>query len=112
MVRVLLMAKADVNARSKHSVVPIHLAAKYGHNEMVKILIEAGADLNVQELKSGRSALIEAVLEGHLSVVETLVEEGANLELRGEDGLTVTLMASANNKLSLVKMFKNVGADL
>ena len=47
---------------------------------MVKILIEAGADLNVQELKSvGRSALIEAAKQGHLSVVETLVEEGANL---------------------------------
>ena len=40
---------ADVNAREKWGVTPLHWAANWGHKEIAKILIAAGADVNAKD---------------------------------------------------------------
>ncbi len=43
-VRMLLEAKADVNATCHDGIAALHGAAKNGHTEAVRMLLEAGAD--------------------------------------------------------------------
>ena len=51
-------------------------ASEYGHTEIVKLLIEGGADINAQD-EDSYTALRYAVREGHTEIVKLLYEAGA-----------------------------------
>lgn len=51
----LVKNKANLNLAEKHGKTPLHEAAKYGYEKFAKILIDAGADLEVKD-KKGRTA--------------------------------------------------------
>ncbi len=51
-------------------------AANMGHTDTVKLLIERGADVNAQDGK----ALIEAAYEGHTDTIKLLIEKGADID--------------------------------
>ena len=55
----------------------IVLAARAGHNDAVKALLEAGANVNSKD-SEGNTALITAVFYGRTDVVETLLGAGAD----------------------------------
>ena len=46
----LIEAGADLNSPNAHKLVPLHLTAQNGHLELSKILVQAGADLDRQDL--------------------------------------------------------------
>ena len=49
MVDFLLERGADVNARGEHNCTPIHLAARYGHLELVRLLVDHETNMNVRD---------------------------------------------------------------
>ncbi|EPS70570.1 hypothetical protein M569_04191, partial [Genlisea aurea] len=51
---------------------PLHFAASKGHNEIVALLLENGADVNSRNY-CGQTALMQACRYGHWEVVQTLV---------------------------------------
>ncbi|KAK6121688.1 hypothetical protein DH2020_044556 [Rehmannia glutinosa] len=51
---------------------PLHFAAAKGHNEIVALLLEIGADVNSRNY-SGQTALMQACRYGHWEVVQTLL---------------------------------------
>ncbi|CAL9069627.1 probable E3 ubiquitin-protein ligase XBOS33 isoform X1 [Musa acuminata AAA Group] len=51
---------------------PLHFAAAKGHNEIVTLLLENGADVNLRNY-CGQTALMQASRHGHWEVVQTLV---------------------------------------
>jgi hypothetical protein len=60
-------------------------AAQLGHAEIVRLLLEAGEDpnrFNPPASHTHSTPLHQAALAGHLSVVRTLVEHGARLDIR------------------------------
>ncbi|XP_043596537.1 myotrophin-like [Bombus pyrosoma] len=61
---------------------PLHYAADYGQSEVVRYLLEKGANANVTD-KHGITALLAAIWEGHTNCVKLLLEKGARA-----DGLT------------------------
>ena len=44
--KLLLENSADVNAKTKYNRTALMLAARYGHEKIVKILLEKSADVN------------------------------------------------------------------
>ena len=78
-VRMLLHADADVNARTNISNEnALHLAAESGNEDVVRYLLACRADLEVQTADS-KTALQIAVQEGHGTIVRLLIEHGARL---------------------------------
>ena len=73
-----------VNVQSKEiKSTPLHFAAHRGYLNIVKLLLDAGADVNAQEGNYSQStALHWAATGGHLEVTKLLVENGANLEIK------------------------------
>ena len=73
-----------VNSQSKHiQTTSLHLAAHRGYLDIVKLLIDAGADVNAKEGNYSKStALHWAAKEGNLQVVKLLVERGAKLNVK------------------------------
>ena len=56
---------------------PLQLASQYGCEDLVKLFIQHGADVNFNEWRS--SALISATENGHEKIVKLLIESGADL---------------------------------
>ena len=63
------------------------LAAIHGHPEVVELLADGGAQLDLQGY-SGRTALWNAAGSNHPAVVRLLVGRGADQTIRGRDGRT------------------------
>ena len=68
---------ADVNARERlYGRTALMIAAAAGHGDVVALLLEAGADVNVTDLE-GSTALSPARNSGNLDVAAQLEEAGA-----------------------------------
>ncbi len=78
--RVLIAAGANVNAKGKRGQTALLYAAEYGNVEIVRALIDAGADLTVSvRFREGAlTALHVAVRMGHVECVRALLNAGAN----------------------------------
>uniref|UniRef100_A0A8C6Y2R7 CASK interacting protein 1 n=1 Tax=Naja naja TaxID=35670 RepID=A0A8C6Y2R7_NAJNA len=59
---------------------PLHLAAKNGHIDVIRLLLQAGIDIN-RQTKAG-TALHEAALCGKTDVVRLLLDSGINAHIR------------------------------
>lgn len=66
---------------------PIHLAANVGNDDIVNILLDAGADVNSTDSR-GEAPVHEAVCCGQYSTLGLLIKRGANLNARGSNGRT------------------------
>jgi ankyrin repeat protein len=78
-----LLAEDDVNVDHRSKMTPLTMACQYGHTEVVHLLIEAGADVNLSE--SPLTPLIRAAYGGHLQATRLLLDAGAdvNAEVEG-----------------------------
>jgi len=75
----LIKANADINVRDKLGTTALIVAAVKGNMDFVKILVEAGADLNAVAKMTGEpfTAMQAAEHEGHKEVAEFLKKCGA-----------------------------------
>ena len=79
-----------VNAKDKNGGTPLHVAGPLGHNKIVELLINNGAELNSIILSGkykGKAPLDLAKLFQHPKTVEILRKNGAKtaLELKAKD---------------------------
>lgn len=77
-----------LNITSYAGVSALHLAVHRGNCEIIKMLLEAGADVNQRDLGSGRSPLHWAVESQRSEVVELLLSAGALVNQRSYAGHT------------------------
>lgn len=82
----LLDAKTDIEERIAGET-PLMLAAKNGHVDAVKLLLERGAQINARnpetpDSKKGMTALMLAAQQGHDEVVRVLLEHGADVTIK------------------------------
>ena len=86
-------------------------AARDGHTEVVKLLIDNGADLNHKN-NGGVTALRTAAREGRTEVVKLLIDNGADQNIKDVDGWTALMYAAWNGSTEVVKLLIDNGADL
>jgi ankyrin repeat protein len=85
-------------------------AARLGHEEVVKLLLET-AKIDVDSKSSGRTPLSWAAENGHEAVVKLVLEKGAELETKDtENDQTPLSWAAANGHEAVVKLLLEKGA--
>ena len=72
-----------LDVQDHQGLTPLHLAATYGHEEVVKFLILRGATHDIRD-HHGRNALQHAAESGHMSTVKHLLVMGAPKYPKGE----------------------------
>jgi ankyrin repeat protein len=80
-------------------------AIRYGKTKKVKMLIEAGTNLNWRN-ECGSTALILAVRWGNSEIVKMLIEAKADLNLKDEDGNTPLIWAARWDYAEIAKMLE------
>ena len=65
----------DVNATNERGSTPLLEAARFGHDDICRVLIAAGADLKAKD-NDGKTALMLAIQNNHDDVVRILKEAG------------------------------------
>src|SRR5262245_28461002 len=133
-VKAALAAGVNVNSKFRYDRMVLSFAADRGNLEVVKVLLDAGADVNARDTFYGMTAMSQALNKKHASIVRLLLEKGADnsegvlmfgvqqnslelistsLEKGGlrPDSLTAAVSrASRDNRSGLVDLLKKHGA--
>ncbi|KAJ5152754.1 uncharacterized protein N7482_009232 [Penicillium canariense] len=90
---------------------PMSYAAEEGHEGVVRLLVEKGADIEARDT-SGRTALSWAAEKGHENIVRLLLEKGVDIEARDILDRTPLLWAIKERHENIVKLLLEKGAEL
>jgi ankyrin repeat protein len=90
-----------INSTSMSNWTAMHQAARYGHFEILKMLLERGADINIRH-NIGWTALQFAVMGNHLNNVNLLLEKGIDVSDRDYFGHTSLIIAANNCYVDMV----------
>ncbi|KFM82548.1 Ankyrin repeat, SAM and basic leucine zipper domain-containing protein 1, partial [Stegodyphus mimosarum] len=101
----LLKYGAKVNAYERHLTTPLMFAAREGHAQLVKELLDHDADPNMKDNR-GNTALAWAASCGHGQVVRHLVEKGADVNIFNNVGLTAVELAYENGHNEVVSLLQ------
>ncbi|KAF1938914.1 ankyrin, partial [Clathrospora elynae] len=100
-----LREKANIQATNDYYQAPLLLAVEKGHKQVLKLLLDKGADVNAQGGRYG-NALQAASARGHeAAVVRMLLDKGANVN--GQQGGhfgNALQAASARGEEAVVKL--------
>lgn len=119
-----LNATDDYYGSSKMT--PLMLAIKYGHDDLAKVLIAAGADVNAKD-SDGNTALIRATQEERyyfhyrsdeeyatksLSIINALIAAKSDVNAKNNYSNTALMEAAENGDINIVKSLIDAGADV
>ena len=85
-VKALLACGADPNARAPSGEWLLHVAVRDQAIDMVRALLEAGADANAKDRDSGDNALHLAAYDGYEEGIRLLLEYGGDATQHDADG--------------------------
>jgi hypothetical protein len=111
--RKLLDLGANVNQATedrKRRLTPLHLAAELGHEDMVDLLLSAGANVHIRST-SETTAFYRAARGGSIHILRRLHELGSEVDACSWDGWTALMEAIENEKLNAVIYLLELGAD-
>ncbi|MEX2443299.1 MAG: ankyrin repeat domain-containing protein [Alkalispirochaeta sp.] len=97
-------AGADVNATtpdSRGEITPLRYAIENEDYEMVRFLVQNGADVNKAN-RAGWTPIMTAARTGNREILQYLLQEGADLRARTADGTTPVRVASNNGWTDIV----------
>jgi hypothetical protein len=91
-----VLSRADVNARNEHGMTALMRAAYHGRVQLVRVLLEHGADPNLAR-NDNFTALSLAAFFGHAEIVDALMRQGAKTDVVTRFGTSPNIWARARN---------------
>ncbi len=101
-VNLFLLAGMNPNGTTTYGWTPLMHAALSGHTEIVKTLIDVGAEVNANG-GEGFTALALAAGSGRTDTLEVLLQAGAHVNTQDGEGWTALMYASEAGHTKIVK---------
>lgn len=110
-VRLLLNAGADPDMEDEDGATLLGIMASLGFLDVIKVLLENGADINTRSDVTGYTPLYVAVMRNNQRVVDYLVQKGADVSIRNKAGMNPFIAACWSEDVALVNILINYAAD-
>ncbi|MDH4271667.1 MAG: ankyrin repeat domain-containing protein [Candidatus Aminicenantes bacterium] len=102
---------ACVKAKDGNGRTPLHLAAQGRHLEVLRYLVDKGADLDALD-NNGIAPLHILARSGQTEAARFLIEKGADIDIKDPVKLTPLNMAAESGLEAMVKMLIEKGANI
>ena len=109
-VQLLLNGGADASER-RDGVTPLLCAVEGGHHDIVRRLVERGADVGAADPKTGETALVWAAGRGHEELVGCLLRAGADVGHVDQSGKRALDHARGSGWTDVAQLLIEHGAD-
>jgi ankyrin repeat protein len=90
---------------------PLMLSAKNGYTDLVTLLIEKGAVIEMTD-NNGNTALFYAIESGFTGIVKILLEKGADFEHANLDGIKPIILAAKKGGTDIIGLLADKGAGV
>lgn len=100
-----------MNCKDEIGCTPLMHTAMIGDINVMKLLIDAGADVNRNDCK-GNTALLISSQQVHGDIVKLLINSGADVNIPDETGNTALMMASEQGNENMIDVLLKSGADV
>ena len=111
MAEMLIRSGANAQPANRYGVRPLALAAVNGNAEILKLLLDAGADPNAG-LSPDETAVMAAARTGKVDALTLLLDHGGRIDARDARGQTALMWAAARNNGPAVRLLVEAGADV
>ena len=102
----------DVNKKDTNGFTPIHHAAKYGQNDIIIILVNSGANINATRNNTKRRGITPLHDANQKSTVELLIEKGANVNSKCDNGSTPLHSAAITGNIHKAEILISNDSDV
>ncbi len=112
-VQTLIADGANVDELDPNGDAPLVMAAYLGHTDIVRLLLEAGADVTAVDPGMKATALHAAAYAGRTEAAALLIQHGIEINRQGpKNGYTALHDAIWENNIDTARVILEAGADL
>ncbi|CAG9861802.1 unnamed protein product [Phyllotreta striolata] len=111
-VEVLQQEEMSVNLVDQNGYTPLHIATLHGYKEIVTLLLEKGANINLSISDNIETPLSLAIKKGYEDIVKLLLHKGADINQRLPKGYAPLHSAIKAKNFNIIKMLVEEGADV
>ena len=104
-------AGADPDAMAEAGWGHLHLASRHADPGILRVLVAAGADIELRDQVNGWTPLLHAIHVRNGPAVAALVEVGADVNRTGKGGITPLIMAAGYGMTGTVRLLLDSGAN-
>ncbi|KAI1006516.1 Glycerophosphocholine phosphodiesterase [Podosphaera aphanis] len=101
--KLLIDASANINQQDEAGETALHIAARFGHADCAEELLRQKANFELVDKKFSWTPLHVACVDGHLSIVELLIQAGADLKKPDASGWTAKEHAALRGHMEIAR---------
>ncbi|XP_044739630.1 serine/threonine-protein phosphatase 6 regulatory ankyrin repeat subunit C-like [Chrysoperla carnea] len=110
--KLLLNHGANVDAETRGGWTALHFAVYNGYSQVVEVLLEYNANVNVREKKNLETPLHMSARRKNVEICEMLLNKGDDVDAGERNGLTALHIATLEGSNEIVKLLLERGAEV
>jgi len=99
------------DTKDKKGIPLLCISARNGHLNTVEFLLRSGAKVDILADDRRSTALIDSAMERHKDVIKTLIDAGADVNIKNGDGQNALIIVVGAGDAEIVEMLVKAGAD-
>lgn len=105
----LLLENGAKIIHNAEGLLPIHLVARAGHRGLCKLLFEHKIDIEARDKFSGWTPMFFAASEGHVTILQELIDCGGLIDVRDEEHHSPTYYAAWEGHKAALQVLLDAG---